>query len=76
MTFARGDKVWWHNPVRPTDDVHHGWIETVEPDGLGVAEVGVATQVVPVVYVHANEDQPPVPTCAFCTTSETTEGAT
>jgi hypothetical protein len=65
MTFARGDKVWWHDPQH-AERIHHGWVEGIESDGLGLAQVGAGTQVVPPRYVHAEDDQPPVSGCALC----------
>ncbi len=74
MTFARDDKVWWHDPDKP-ERVHHGWVESIEPTGLGVAEVGRPREVVPVDYVHPEDAEPPVPTCPLCMTGEGPQAA-
>ena len=66
MDLERLDRIWWHEPSPPWT-VHHGWVESLDDrGGIGCAEVGVATRIVPPIYIHAETDQPPVPGCSFC----------
>lgn len=74
MTFSRNDTVWWHDPGNP-DHLHHGWIESIERNGLAVAEAGRPSQVVTADHVHREDDQPPVATCPLCMRSATSQAA-